>query len=67
MIIFLPLISIFIDLSYKLIQFNFFPSPADILFKNQDYYKGFIPKEFNNIKLLTHENENKTQSKLNFN
>lgn len=41
-ILFLPVISLYVDVIIRHIQYNFFPSPADILFKNKDYYTYFI-------------------------
>ncbi len=34
----LPVISLYIDILIRTFQYNFFPTPADVLFKNKDYF-----------------------------
>jgi hypothetical protein len=37
-IILLPLLSLYSDIIFRIFQYNFYSTPADIIFKHQDYF-----------------------------
>ena len=58
----MPILIIVPDIIYKLVQYNFFSSPSDIIFKNQSFY-SFLIEDKNNKNKINSKNQIKLESR----